>query len=296
MAAEPDRVKRDEIKVRFAEFVNSWPLYSPFVLQLKKPLTSAPDTPFTILRDCPRCVSTSTWVRRHPAEDDSSHTESVGVGRMVRYQCIHCRHEELRVWFSLSESRVQNPDESFGPITAITLRKLGQWPAQRIEPSRDVAKALKQPVLEMFKKGLTSLEHGFGLGALAYFRRVVEEASVDVIDLFADNAAAEGDADAERAIRATKSQRVEDRLKLASEALPPTLKPAGVNPLTVLYAHYSHGIHGLSDDECLEVARELYAVLEYIFRNWRAQMEDATRFRATVKRWGGSSKAPPDKG
>jgi hypothetical protein len=295
MAIGSEPVRSKEFNDKFAEFVNSWPLYSPLEIPLKEPLTGVPELPPTILRDCQHCASTTTWYRRHPAENSSGRLD-VGAGWVVRYACMHCRQEEIRIWLAVEVPRDKNPDESTGQITTMTLRKLGQWPAQHVEPSREVVKGLKKPVAEMFKKGLTSLAHGYGLGALAYFRRVVEEASTDMIDLFADNAAAEGDNKAAEAIRATKGQRMEDRLKLASEALPATLKPGGVNPLAVLYDHYSRGIHGLSDEECLEVARELYDVLEYIFRNWRTQMQDATRFRTTVRRWGSSGRTAVDKG
>jgi hypothetical protein len=180
-------------------------------------------------------------------------------------------------------------------IVGVTWRKFGQWPAQSIEPSREVAKELTGPVLDIFKKGLTSLSHGFGLGALAYFRRVVEDSSTELIGLFADKAATEGDKEAEQAIRsAMQNRQMEDRLKIAADALPATLRPGGANPLAVLYAHYSRGIHGLSDDECLEIARQLHFALEYIFKNWRTQMEEAAKFRTTVQRWGNSTKTPPE--
>src|SRR5439155_26247749 len=154
-----------------------------------------------------------------------------------------------------------------------------------------LAKGLTEPVLDLFKKGLTSLTHGFGLGALAYFRRVVEDASAELIDLFADRAGADGDSETAQAIRAAEqNSRMEDRLKVASEALPPTLRPGGVNPLAVLYARYSRGIHGLSDEECLTVAQQLLFALQYIFENWKKQMEEAAQFRLTVQQWSNPKK------
>lgn len=192
---------------------------------------------------------------------------------------------------------VTSPPRSLGtpslPIVAAMWRKFGQWPSQTIQPSRELTNQLKAPTLDLFKKGLTSLNHGFGLGALAYFRRVVEDACTELIDLFAAKAAGEGDVAAEKAIRAAMENRqMEDRLKIAADALPASLKPGGANPLTVLYSHYSRGIHGLSDNECLEVARQLNFALEYIFRNWRTQMDEAAKFRSTVQGWSDPTKTP----
>ncbi|OFW41482.1 MAG: hypothetical protein A3J28_16435 [Acidobacteria bacterium RIFCSPLOWO2_12_FULL_60_22] len=288
-------VTAEDIPKKLAEFVNTWPLYSPFVLRFFLG-QSSPDLPQTILRECGHCEATPTWQRVRPYSYVQTDKVNAGVGWILAYQCTHCRKEELRLWVNESASRAKNQDGTDGPIVGVTWRKFGQWPAQSIEPSREVAKELTAPVLDIFKKGLTSLSHGFGLGALAYFRRVVEDASAELINLFAEKAKAEGDEEAEKAIRAAmETRRMEDRLKVASEALPATLRPGGANPLAVLYAHYSRGIHGLSDDECLEVARQLHFALDYIFKNWRTQMEEAAKFRATVKRWGDSTRTPSER-
>jgi len=286
----------EEITKKLAEFINSWPLYSPFQLALITPHSSLPDLPATILRDCPICNATPTWERRNPSDTTSSPVY-VGVGQLLRYGCTHCGKTVLRIWYGVSGSRSTTADGSPGLYVSATLRKFRQWPAQPIEPSREVEKELKGPILDIFRKGLTSLAHGFGLGSLAYFRRVVEDATLQVIDLFADTAAADGNTEAEKTTRAAKaSGRTEDRLKLASEALPEGLKPGGANPLAVLYSHYSRGIHGLRDEECLEVARELHFALEYIFKNWRLQMQEAAKFKATVQRWSDPSKTPGKEG
>ena len=104
-----------------------------------------------------------------------------------------------------------------------------------------------------------------------------------MIELFPATAAGEGNHEAEVAIRAAKDgRRMEDRLGLASEVLPVSLRPAGANALAVLYDHSSRGIDGFTNDECLQLAKELHFVLEFLFKNWRRQMEDAARFKTTV--------------
>ena len=37
---------------------------------------------------------------------------------------------------------------------------------------------------------------------------------------------------------------------------------------------------------------ELHFALEYIFKNWRLQMQEAAKFKATVQRWSDSSTTP----
>lgn len=285
------------VDAKLAEFINSWPLYSPFDLVYQQPCWH-PDLPETILRDCPTCDATPTWARATPTSaQGGTGSVGVGVGSVIAYLCTHCKKQSLRLWFTKVDTNASNAQGEYSGATKSVFRKLGQWPAQSTEPDPEVAKALSKPMLEVFKKGLTSLGHGYGLGALAYFRRVVEDASTQLIDLFADRAAADGDDAAADAIRAAKSaQHMEDRLRAAADALPPTLRPGGVNPLSVLYGHYSRGIHGLSDDECLQVAQQLDFAMEYIFRNWRKQMEDAAAFRRTVQQWSGTATAAKKQG
>lgn len=274
-----------ELPHRLAKFINGWPLYSPLRLRFEPPLPSTPEMPTTILRDCTHCAATPTWYVHDPAGSGQRDKAYVGVGHVVAYTCSHCRSESVRVWFGLSEDRARNPDGTLGGRTGLVLRKFGQWPAMTIHPPKEVEAGLPDQAKELFNKALTSLSHGFGLGALAYFRRVVEDAISELLDLFATKAEAEGDSTAAANIRAAKaSPRMEDRLKVASDALPASLRPGGVNPLAALYREYSRGLHGLSEEECLRVAQQLYFVLEYIFRNWRLQMEDAERFRSIVQR------------
>jgi len=282
-----------DLAKRLTEFINTWPLYSSFEIVFEPPTMAHPNLPDMILRDCSICEATPTWARENPTVSNSSSPMGVGVGYVVQYVCTHCGKENIHLWFDQANTNRKNADGAYGGTTRSVFRKLGQWPSQQIEPDREISKALSQPLLDFFKKGLTSLNHGYGLGALAYFRRVVEDASTVLIDLFAERAAAEGDQAAADTIRAAKGAgHVEDRLRTAADALPTSLRPGGVNPLSVLYTHYSRGIHGLSDDECLVIAQRLYFAMEYIFKNWRKQMEDAAEFRRTVQRWSDPSKGP----
>ena len=283
-----------DLPKRLSEFINDWPLYSPFKVVFADPLDYAPSLPETILRNCRKCEATPTWERRYPQSGNFAAVENyVGIGYVTAYACTHCKKEELRIWYGSAFPREKKSDGNKGRIVEVILWKFGQYPAQSIEPSREVQKEIGASNLDMFKKGLTSLTHGFGVGALAYFRRVVEDQTLQVIDLFAGVAADDGNNEAVTAIQKAKENgRTEDRLRLAAQALPDSLRPGGVNPLAVLYQHYSRGIHGLSDEECLEIAMDLDFALEYIFKNWRVQMQDAAKFKATVQRWSDSSKTP----
>jgi hypothetical protein len=72
--------------------------------------------------------------------------------------------------------------------------------------------------------------------------------------------------------------RVEDRIDIASKILPAHLRPGGHNPLDKLYAPLSAGLHGESDEDCLDIFSEARFVLEYLFKNLTESNEEARKY------------------
>ena len=123
------------------------------------------------------------------------------------------------------------------------------------------------------------------MGALAYFRRVVEDKTNELIDVVADAASAYGVPEGDVGIiRAAKGEKIfEDKLKIAAQAMPDVLKPDGANPLQALHSILSVGIHSQSEEECLQMAGEIQDIFEYLFVRLRTEIEDRTAFVAKVK-------------
>src|SRR5207244_740991 len=79
------------------------------------------------------------------------------------------------VWFQL---RMKD-----GEPTAV---KWGQTPALSIAIPKEAEKALGD-YADLWKKGMRSRHQGYGIGALAYFRRVVEGATGKLLGLLAES-------------------------------------------------------------------------------------------------------------
>jgi hypothetical protein len=120
---------------------------------------------------------------------------------------------------------------------------------------------------------------------VAYFRRVVEDQTNDLIDVVADAAKAYGVPDSEvEKLRAAKSQKIyEDKLRIAAQAMPEILKPDGANPLQALYQTLSVGIHTQSEEECLRIADEIRDIFDYLFDRLRTEIEERTSFVSKIK-------------
>lgn len=135
---------------------------------------------------------------------------------------------------------------------------------------------------------------GHGIGAVGYFRRVLENkvnALLDLIVEAARNSQVAGEL-LEKVEAVKNSHRVEDKIDLAVKILPVHLKPGGHNPLDKLYKPLSAGLHGETDDECLTIFAEARFVFEYLFKNLTESNEEARRY---VKELSAPSKTPKAK-
>ena len=116
---------------------------------------------------------------------------------------------------------------------------------------------------ETFLKGRQCENQGLGVGAFAYYRRVVENHRNDIFDAIvkvcetvgADQNLIDELSSAKNEVSFTKSM---DKIKTA---LPQGLLINGQNPLLALHGALSTGIHVETDEQCLAIAQAVRVVL-----------------------------------
>ncbi len=217
-----------------------------------------------IFCDHEKCQAATWW----DANNDCVYFSSSYIYERF-YTCRNCGERKQYYQFVWQENREFN-----------IFIKVGQWPPLMIEPSPELAKALGPEDAELYKKGLIDFNFSHGIGAVGYFRRVLENKTNDLLDLIAEaarneNVASERIAEIEAA---KKGHRVEERIRIASAILPAHLRPGGHNPLDKLYAPLSAGLHGESDEDCLTIFSEARFALEYLFKNLTESNEEARRY------------------
>jgi hypothetical protein len=140
--------------------------------------------------------------------------------------------------------------------------KLGEDPpfGPRVPPR---VISLIGPDREAFLKGRRSENQGLGIGAFAYYRRVVENqknrlleeiikvsrrlgAPLDQIQILED---------------AKKEKQFSKAMESVKNSIPKELLIKGHNPLSLLHRAVSEGIHAMTDEECLELAGSVREVL-----------------------------------
>jgi hypothetical protein len=253
------------------EFIEKWPLYTKAAIRDFTP-------PKSITRACRECKKDTTWSLVMAQDVEPSREFEV---RIAGYQCVLCNKDTLSVIYRKLDWKV---DSSNAFSFHLSVQKIGQRPPQAIEIPSDLADRLGTTA-EYYKKALICRSQNFGIAAVAYMRRIVEEKTDELIDVVVELAQTYGvDAKTIESLKKAKEQiRYEDKLNVASELIPPALRPGGVNPVGQLYTHLSVGLHGKTDDECIAIFDDLSADFEYVFRNLHVQAQDRREFAQRVQ-------------
>lgn len=171
------------------------------------------------------------------------------------YECKNCKRDnETTKRFCLAVI-------GDGPTGAV--QKIGEYPAYSPVTSRKVYDLIGENHREMFLQGRRAELRGLGIGAFAYYRRIVDDQKDLIIDQLEKVAKRLGISP--EVLNLFASAKAEDQFTKAigqiKDALPPALFISGHNPLTILYDVLSDGIHDLSDEECLANARTVRTLL-----------------------------------
>lgn len=267
----------DESKAReiVAEFLVQRPLYAPTRFQLTGPVSATEQFyPQVIRRRCAGCRVDTNWVTRQrgsPATHENGH--------LLSFRCIQCSGRIFAVWVAQGcLDKTEYASAGGGTVATgsqFELRKLGQWEPWSIEPDAALLAVMSEEDADLYKKGLTNASQGYGLGALVYFRRVVENETDRLLAALERVAKEDGDDATLAALAdAMKTRSADERLRLAAEATPAWLRVGGMNPLKAMYDNFSVGIHRLGDDECVGVALKLRTAFEIVFRTIRTHEEE----------------------
>ena len=193
----------------------------------------------------------------------------------LEYNCRNCGRS-LKI-FALLIHHTEN--------LAGEVYKIGEYPPFGPPiPSRVIS--LVGPDRELFIRGRRSENQGLGIGAFAYYRRVVEnqwKRLVDEILKVADRVGAPGDriAALKKAREETQFSKAVDTLKVA---LPDVLLINGHNPLTLLHKALSQGLHEQSEDECLRFGSSMRIILTELAERIGLALKDQAELEEAVNR------------
>jgi len=195
----------------------------------------------------------------------------------LHYRCKNC--EQTFKHYSLLT--LWNPEEEHKFKAA----KLGEVPSfgPRI-PSRVVS--LIGPDRELFLQGHRAESQGMGIGAFAYYRRVVDNQKNRLLEQIVE-AAKRLDVSPDD-LKTLEAAAAMDEFSKALDAMKPvfptSLKVMGHNPLRLLHKSLSTHIHEKSDEECLQLAKDIRLVLTDLADKIGQALKDKNELEEAVKR------------
>jgi len=220
---------------------------------------------------------TCTGPRFYRSINNSVYVSSTGWARgFVTYQCRNC--ERSVKFYALSVLRE-------GAVKNGRVYKYGEVPVFGPPvPSRVIT--LIGPDREFFLLGRRSENHGLGIGAFAYYRRVVENQKGRIIAEIAKvarklGASAEVLKDFEAAEAETQFAKAIEDIK---GGLPNVLLIDGHNPLTLLHKALSEGLHAKDDATCLELAESIRIVLTELAERISGVLRDQQELKTAVSK------------
>jgi hypothetical protein len=192
------------------------------------------------------------------------------------YRCRHCRRTSKAFGLYVQLLKVGEPIEAY---------KIGEYPPFGPPiPSRVIA--LVGGDRELFLKGRRAEIRGLGIGAFAYYRRVVENQKGRIIDEMKKVARRIGAKPEilEMFDNAQKESQFSKAIDQIKGAIPESLLIDGHNPLRLLHTALSEGLHADDDEMCLALAQSIRTILTELAERISLALKEQSELTAAVSR------------
>jgi hypothetical protein len=161
--------------------------------------------------------------------------------------------------------------------------KFGELPSYGTATSSRLI-SLIGPDRDLFLRGRRCEFQGLGIGAFAYYRRVVENQKNRIIGKIIAVAKAVGaSSEITTALKlALEENQFTKAMEVTKDAIPESLRINGQNPLTLLHSALSEGLHALDDDTCLTYAHAIRLVLAELSERMAQILKDNNELNEAV--------------
>jgi len=263
-------LSQPSVKEPLCWFVTDAPFYHVVEVNWPVPATVAvTHLPAEVAMPCDRCQAEATnW------ELASGGSGMSGQLHRARYDCRNCKESSVTIYYSCQTKEGKTHFE-----------KVGRVPKFQINPPKELGKALGQH-RALYIQGKTLRHHNCGLGALVYFRRLVEETTDELLDLLKgtlEQLPGDHSEELKTIHEAKKAQPFQDKVKIAAKALPSHLRPGNQNPLGLLHDLLSYDIHQGTDEDAITVVDKMDKILEYLFTQLEAHTQKSKEFVKGLK-------------
>ena len=169
-------------------------------------------------------------------------------------------------------------------VSNSTITKFGQMPMWTPHIDKELREALGKST-SFYLKAIQNLNMSYGIGACAYFRRMVEDYINPLLSMLHDSKKNAG-ASPEELVEIKKviwSHAFSAKTAYAAEICPPSLIVAGMNPIKQIHDLLSVDIHAGTDQEATETALKLQGAIEFTVKSLRRHHDEQQRFIEAMK-------------
>ncbi len=172
------------------------------------------------------------------------------------------------------------------PDHKLFIRKIGQFPPFETKPEKEIINFFQENDKEFYKKALICLSQSFGVGAYAYLRRITEHEILRIVESLCETQIQDGEKIKALYEKYKSNNQMNNLIEGIYQYLPSSLKALGANPLKVLYAHFSEGIHSDDEETCLQKAFALDTILKFTIKKINEEKYELKDIRSALKNLG----------
>lgn len=174
------------------------------------------------------------------------------------------------------------------PGTNVYVQKVGMIPEKKIKVDKDISKHFDRESSMWYYKALESINKNYGIGAFAYFRRIIEKELLTIVKEIKDLPASDSLNIGKLLLQYEEKTAIHSIYENIWEYLPTSLKDLGDNPIQLLYNQTSEGLHSLDEAECLKRANSIAILLEFTLRKINEEKSEILDVRKAIKQLKGT--------
>ncbi len=165
----------------------------------------------------------------------------------------------------------------------IYLQKVGIYPEVKIKINKEINKFLDKENKTFYFKGTKALHNGLGVGALGYFRRIVESELLHIVREVKSLPNSDKGSIQKLLDEYERTEKVATIYENVFQFLPLSLQSVDYNPLMLLYQQASLGLHTYTEEESLEKAFKIKALLDFVIVKINEEKSTIKDIRQIVK-------------